>query len=239
MTWFLAALGAASLLIHADRPIAPREHRSVAALPIPRVPPDRLARPAVIAVAAAVAVLWHPVTGLLVGLPLWWLFPAVVERLDRRGAVRRRESLDRQLPLVAGLLAACLSAGATLARSLRVTADAVPEPSQSLLARTAAASELGAPPNEIAAILADAGSAGWQGLAAAFLRSETTGAPLADLLGVQADHAMYAWFADASAQARASAVRSVLPLALCYLPAFLLLGVAPVVAGLLGSIVVP
>ena len=66
MTWFLAALGAAGLLILADRPIAPREHRSVAAFPIPRVPPDRLARPAVIAVAAAVALLWHPLTGLLV-----------------------------------------------------------------------------------------------------------------------------------------------------------------------------
>lgn len=239
MTWFLAALCAASLFILADRPIAHRERRAVAAPPIPRPPPDRLARPAVIAVGAAVAVLWHPVTGLLLGIPLWWLLPAVVERLDRSGAVRRRESLDRQLPLAAGLLAACLSAGATLPRSLRVTADAVPEPARSLLARTASASELGAPPSEISAILSAADSAGWQGLGAAFLRSETTGAPLADLLSVQADHAMYAWYADASAQARATAVRSVLPLALCYLPAFLLLGVAPVVAGLLGSIGYP
>ncbi len=241
MSWWLAAAawGAAALLLHADARPSPRR-RNPAPMPrLPRLPPALLARPAGVVAAGAAAVLWNPWIGLSAGVALWWLLPEVVARLDRGSQVRLREQLEQQLPLVAGLLAACLAAGATLPASLRITADAVPEPSRGLLWRTARASELGAPPPEIAAVLARPGSAGWQGLGAALVRSASTGAPLADLLGRQADDALHVWYAEAAAQARAAAVRSVIPLALCYLPAFLLLGVAPLVAGLLGSVGLP
>jgi pilus assembly protein TadC len=232
-TWAMAGL----LILSEPRP-APRR-RSLRPPQLPHVAPERLARPAAAAAAGAIAVLWHPGIGLVAGFLLWWLLPAVVERLDRSSEVRHREALERQLPLAAGLLAACLAAGATLPRSLRVTADAVGDPARSLLQRAAGASELGAPPSEIAAILAGPGSASWRGVGAAVLRSAASGAPLAELLGVQADQALHTWSADAAARARAAAVRSVMPLALCYLPAFLLLGVGPVVAGLLGAVGFP
>jgi Flp pilus assembly protein TadB len=179
------------------------------------------------------------VAGLAVGLLLWWLLPALIARLESGSEVRRRAALEHQLPLVAGLLAACLSSGATLERSLAIVGAAVPQPARSALEQAAASAALGGEPGDVAAVLAAAGSPGWQALGGAVVRSATTGAPLADLLHAQADQALLAWFAAASARARAVAVRSVLPLALCFLPAFLLLGVAPVVAGLLDGVAVP
>ena len=45
--------------------------------------------------------------------------------------------------------------------------------------------------------------------------------------------------AAVEARAKAVGVRTVIPLGLCFLPAFLLLGIVPVVAGLLGLVLLP
>lgn len=235
MTWWLLAWTTAGLLALLDaagrRPLpATQPTRRMPALPL-----QRWARPAAAVAGAAIAVLGSPMPGLLIGALLWWSLPILVQHLERTAVAAALAAAERQLPLVAGLLSACLASGSTLPRSLQVTAGAVPEPARDVLERAAVASELGAPAGEIATILAAPG-AGWAGLGAAVVRSAATGAPLAGMLAGQADHAMYVWYAQASAQARSVAVRSVLPLALCYLPAFLLLGVAPVVAGLVGSL---
>lgn len=203
------------------------------------VAPVRLARPAGLVAGLAVALTLHPAVGLAGGLLLWWLLPPVIARLDSGATVRSRAALERQLPLAAGLLAACLSSGATLQRSLAIVGAAVQQPARPILQAAAASAALGGSPADIAAVLAAAGSPGWQSLGHAVVRSAATGAPLAELLHAQADQALHTWFAAASARARAVAVRSVLPLALCFLPAFLLLGVAPVVAGLLGGVALP
>jgi len=63
-------------------------------------------------------------------------------------------------------------------------------------------------------------------------RSARSGAPLADVLSDVADDLRLARTRDVQVAARAAGVRAVGPLAACFLPAYLLLGVVPVVASL-------
>ncbi len=237
----LSAFGLAAVLLRTRR--APTGRRAAGRRQgRPRVraeQPQRLARPVALIAAAALAAVAHPAVGVLCGAAMWWLLPAVVARLDTTEDVRRRAELSVQLPVAAGLLSACLSSGASLAASLGVVGESLADPAHSLLVAAARTAELGGGPDELARVLAAAGEPGWVAMGAAVLRSSTTGAPLAELLHDQADQAMHTWFAAASVRARAVAVRCVLPLALCFLPAFLLLGVAPLVAGLLGGLDLP
>ena len=69
-------------------------------------------------------------------------------------------------------------------------------------------------------------------MARAAARSAETGAPLAQLLSAVAEDQRDESRARAEAMARAAGVRSVAPLAACFLPAFLLIGIVPVVASL-------
>jgi hypothetical protein len=67
-------------------------------------------------------------------------------------------------------------------------------------------------------------------------RASATGAPLAaamrELAADERERARWA----ATEQARVAGVRAVGPLAACFLPAFVLVGVVPVVAGVAGSL---
>ena len=73
-------------------------------------------------------------------------------------------------------------------------------------------------------------------LARAIARSAASGAPLAPTVARVAEEqrSERRWKAEAAA-ARVG-VRAVLPLAVCFLPAFVLVGVVPVVVGVAGSI---
>lgn len=236
--WVLAAAAASGLLL-LRRPRPPgmaAAPRPAGARPSRRIDPQRWARPAALLVGAALGMASHPMVGLLAGGALWWLLPALVSRLDTSERVARRAALAQQLPMAAGLLSACLSAGSTTAHALAITAEAMADPAGDVLQRAARTAALGGGSLELAAVLAETEEPGWRSLGAALLRSSATGAPLADLLQEQADAALGSWAAAAVVRARSAAVRTVLPLALCYLPAFLVLGVAPLVAGLLGGV---
>jgi len=232
----VAAWGMAILLgLSTGRPRTGRPTRPSDTRPPPRsIPsPRRLAKPAAVAAGAAVALVANPVAGLVAGGVLWWLLPELVARLDTADEARREAALAQQLPQAAGLLSACLASGAPLPRSLAVVAGAMADPARDVLMRAARTAELGGGPAELAAVLSQPRDPGWQAVGAAVVRASMTGAALADLLHDQAEQAATLWFAEAAARARAAAVRSVLPLALCYLPAFMLLGVAPLVASFL------
>jgi tight adherence protein B len=64
---------------------------------------------------------------------------------DRRAGRRRRQALERQLPVVVTVLAAHLRAGRSLRHALAEAATDVPDPSATALSETAAAMALGAP----------------------------------------------------------------------------------------------
>lgn len=76
-------------------------------------------------------------------------------------------------------------------------------------------------------------------LARTMIRAAQSGAPVADVLTRLADDARRTAQATASAAARRVGVHAVAPLGLCFLPAFVFLGIVPMVAGLAGQILLP
>ncbi|MET7378928.1 type II secretion system F family protein [Streptomyces sp. NPDC005526] len=140
----------------------------------------------------------------------------------------------RQLPLAADLLAACVAAGADPVVAAQAVGEALAGPVGAALARGAAEVRLGGEP-------ADA----WRGLAAIpgaaslarlLERAGESGlpaaAPAARLAAdTRADRAR-----AATARARRAAVLVTAPVGLCFLPAFVSVGVLPVVIGLAGGV---
>lgn len=193
----------------------------------PRRLPVRLA--AALA-GVGVAVLVGGLPGAAVGLVVAVLVPRALARFEPRQVRDRRERLVAQAAEVADLLAACLASGAPVPTAVEAVATAVGPPAADPLRGWVAAVALGADQAQ-----------SWRGLAAepalaplalAAARSADSGAPLADLLpGVAADLRRRSR-SRAENAARAAGVAAVAPLAACFLPAFLLLGVVPVVAAL-------
>jgi Flp pilus assembly protein TadB len=154
-----------------------------------------------------------------------------LEPLERR---RHREAMERQAPLVVDLVAACLASGAPLERSLDVAAAAVGPPAADTVVRAIAALRLGAEPATVWAEVAREDALA--PLARAVARSQQTGAPLSSLLPRVADQARARHRARAEARIRTAAVRLTAPLGAAFLPAFVLLGVVPVVASWVGTL---
>jgi pilus assembly protein TadC len=73
-------------------------------------------------------------------------------------------------------------------------------------------------------------------LARAFIRSDSTGAPIAETVTAVADDQRLAARWSAEAAARRAGVLAVGPLALCFLPAFVLTGVVPVIVAVASDV---
>lgn len=179
----------------------------------------------------AVWLLMGGVLGFVAGVVVAPLLAAVLSRLESARARRDRLELIRSAPLVADLFAASLAAGAPLERALPVVARAVGGAAGSALIGVHRRIELGEPP--AMAWLTLTSRPGLDGIARTVARSARTGAPLSSLLSTTADDLRSAASAAALAEVRAASVRAVLPLGLCLLPAFALLGIVPIVGGLL------
>lgn len=216
--------------------VPPSRHDRVRALvPLPQARRrDRGLPPHVAGAAAALAafVLVGGLPGAAFALGLVLVVPRLVGRLEPRSRRLARVRLARQVPLVADLLAATLASGAPLGSALRATADAVGDPARTVLAPVLAASELGA--DDPWQTVRDDPLLG--ALAVAASRSAHTGAPLAAVLAGAADDARRARQREVEVAARSAGVRAVLPLAACFLPAFLLVGVVPIVASLITDV---
>jgi pilus assembly protein TadC len=143
--------------------------------------------------------------------------------------------VTRELPLALDLLAACLVGGAPAAAAVRAVAAALTGPCSARLSRVAAALEVGSPPADAWRALGEGpGPAG--AAARALSRAADGGAPVAGaVLRVAADARREAG-ARAERAARRAGVLAVGPLGLCFLPAFLLLGVMPAIVGLAGPL---
>lgn len=157
--------------------------------------------------------------------------PSVTGRRHRRTeaapSVRIAAALD--------LLAACLTAGLPVATAARAVAAVTAEPQiASALRRAADLTELGAGVDQVWS--AAARTPGLAGFAREARRSARSGAGLAqgaraaaaDLRRAEADRVV------AAGERAGVAVAG--PLGLCFLPAFVLLGIGPVVLGLAGEV---
>lgn len=191
----------------------------------------RATRLAGILAGIACGVLVGAPVGIVVGIGVAAGVSAALGRLETAAHRAERLAVTADMPLLADLLAAALAAGVPLERATAVVARAVGGPLERRLLRVDALVRLGQP-------AASAwGELGTEPAAAALVacvgRSTRTGAPLADLLAAVAGDLRHSARASARAEIRAASVRAVLPLGLCLLPAFVLLGIAPIVGGLL------
>lgn len=143
---------------------------------------------------------------------------------------REREEVLADLPLGADLLAAALKGGTAVDSSIAAVAEAIGGPLGARLQRTARSLRLGADPAEAWAHLD--GVPQTERLVAAAVRSSASGGALSGALerlagDLRADRAV-----AAEAAAQRAGVLIVLPLGLCFLPAFLLAGLMPVLVAI-------
>ncbi|WP_306188696.1 type II secretion system F family protein [Streptomyces sp. MK5] len=172
------------------------------------------------------------VAGLVGALGLW-------RRRRQRTAARPGAEFDageavRQLPLAADLVAACIAAGAGPVIAAQAVGEALGGPVGEGLARGAAEVRLGGAPADAWRQLASIPGAA--ALARLLERADESGLPAAGpaarlAADVRADRAR-----TATARARRAAVLVTAPVGLCFLPAFVAVGVLPVVIGLAGGV---
>jgi len=186
---------------------------------------------------AAVALLIAPPVGLALGAVVAVLGPRILGRLEPRSVRDERERLLADLPLLLDLLSSCLAGGAALPEAARAVAAAVPGPAGRRLGSVAAMLAVGAPPHEAWGALSAGRPDDPLGPAArALARAADGGAPVAAAVARMAGEARADARSTAEQAARRVGVLVVAPLGLCFLPAFVLLGVVPVVAGLAGQL---
>lgn len=228
--------GAVALLLVVPMAARHRAGRRLTRLARISAPPTMGNRPALLAMATGLAVAglvgrwWAVPIGALAGLGAHRLLRRRQPAEDR--ATRRRAGAD--LPLCADLLAATLRAGVPVDRAAAAVADALGGPLGERLERTARSLRLGADPAEAWAHLADVPGASRLGAAA--VRSSTSGGALAGALTRLSEDLRGDRSVAAEAAARRAGVLIVLPLGLCFLPAFLLAGLVPVVVAVLGDV---
>jgi pilus assembly protein TadC len=140
----------------------------------------------------------------------------------------------RQLPLAADLLAACIAAGADPVRAARAVGESLGGPVGEVLARGAAQVRLGGEPRAAWRRLASIPGAG--ALARLLERAGDSGAPAAEPVARLAAEARAERGRATTAVARRAAVLITAPVGLCFLPAFVAIGVLPVVIGVAGGL---
>ncbi|MFI0486468.1 type II secretion system F family protein [Actinomadura sp. 9N215] len=173
------------------------------------------------------------VVGVLVAAAVWWSFGRL-GNADRR---RRRARLIADLPVAVDLLAACLRGGAPWHEAVAAVADAVGGPLGDELAAVSVQIRLGADPAE--AWLALTKEPMLAPLARTAVRGVSTGAALAPSLSRLARDQRRVARTSAAARARAAGIHALAPLGLCFLPAFVLLGVVPAIVGIASTILLP
>lgn len=154
-------------------------------------------------------------------------------------ATRSRLGADDD-PLAAAstfdVLAACLRSGMAVAAAATATAPSAPSRLARLLERAAGLLALGADPATAwsgSGLPSDNSADALMRLAR---RSASSGAALADGVAELATEIRHQVDHTASAAAERAGVLIAAPLGLCYLPAFICLGIAPVIAGLAADV---
>lgn len=182
-------------------------------------------------VAVALGVLFflgHPAgapVSVVAAAVCWW----AIGRMEPPGARRRRERLAASVPHAVDLMAACLAAGLSPAAALEQVTAVVDQPLAGELAGVSARLRLGVAPATVWRDLAAHPQLG--GLGRTIARAVESGASVADAMLRLADDQRRRDRAAVETRARSVGVKAALPLGVCLLPAFVLVGVVPLVAG--------
>lgn len=183
-----------------------------------------------VGVAAFVGGRGAPVAGIVAALGAW----VVITRAEPPGVRRAREQVGHDLPHVVELLASTLGAGAAPGDAIAVVCDALPGEAASRLAGVSARLAIGLDPVRVWESLLD--DAELAPLGRTLARAQATGAPVVPAIQRLADDLARRSRADVEERARTVGVKAALPLGLCLLPAFLLIGIVPLVVGLLSTL---
>ena len=160
----------------------------------------------------------------------------LVGTMEGAAARKRRERLLLALPHVVDLMAACLRSGASPDAAVARAARAVDPPMREELAELTARMRLGTDPTRVWSDLGAHPQLGPLGRCVA--RATESGASVADAMQRLAEDQRRATRALVENRARAVGVKAAVPLGLCLLPAFILVGIVPLVAGALTGFLV-
>ncbi len=226
MSWWLLT---AALLLLPRRP--PRAARRIARSRRGPLPLNGVG--ALIGMLASVILMplpWSALAAVVVGGAGWrWLPRSFSSDQDRAEL-----ALARALPDAVDLLGAVLRVGLSDGEALLLVAGAIDGPLRHHLTVVGRHRALGAAPERAWRAVADVPALAE--LARAMTRHAATGSPVAAVLDRVAADARRDYHSRAQMAARSAAVRAVIPLAVCFLPAFVLLGVVPIVASLVSDL---
>jgi Flp pilus assembly protein TadB len=222
------ALAAIGLLLAGRRRPRPRRPE------LPRLGGRLTTRAAAAGLGLAVALVVGGVPGMATGLGVAVAADRLISRLEPATVRRRKQDRAAELPLTLDLLSVCLRAGMPLVAALETVAEALPGPFSADLRVVAGLQRLGAAP---AAAWADlALDADLAPVARAVARSAESGSRLAAAFERLAADRRAALASAGLARARTAGVVAMAPLGLCFLPAFVCLGIAPIVLSLFGEV---
>lgn len=178
--------------------------------------------------AVLLVLLIDGVLGLFLGLTVG---AALVLLLGQRAPRPDTAQLAAELPDALEFLAICLEAGQPMPAAVTTVAEVSPTATRKVLREVAAQLRLGRAGPESWQFLRS--HPVWGAAAAEIARAERSGASLTGALRVHAEDARHDFRESALKAARTVGVKSVVPLMACFLPAFMLIGVVPIVAGLI------
>lgn len=196
---------------------------------------------------------WTVLCAVMCGLAVWWWLPvdalarlapdpgaalgawtkaglARLRALPRRREVLRGDELRVSAPKVCSLLAVCLDAGAPPRSALREVAAVVGAPAGPELVAVVQRIDVGLDEAESWLELGDV--PGYREMSRDMARAIRSGLGLSDLLRHHAQEARRELANIELVKARGASVRGVVPLMVCFLPAFIALGVIPIFGSL-------
>jgi Flp pilus assembly protein TadB len=201
---------------------------------LPRIGDRLTTRAAAAGLGMAMALVVGGVLGIAVGVAVAVATGRLIARLEPAGARRRRQDRAAELPLTLDLLGVCLRAGMPLVVALETVADALPGPFSDDLRVVAGLQRLGAAPTTAwAELTSDADLAP---ASRAVARSAESGSRLAAAFDRLAADRRSALASAGLSRARSAGVVAMAPLGLCFLPAFVCLGIVPIVLSLFGEV---
>lgn len=184
----------------------------------------------VAACATVVGVPWPlPVAAglsVVAGAVVWW----GSGRLESSGHRRMEQRRAAQLPETLMMLSSAMEAGLPLRSAVGTVAGSLEGPCAEDLRRLASSLAAGVPDskawNELASV------AVWRDPAQDVSRAVNSGEGISELLSAHAAQLQVAAAEKAEKKARKAGVDAIGPLVCCHLPAFLLVGVVPIIAGM-------
>lgn len=223
----VAASAAAALAVPgARRPVPDPPSTAIAT---PRRDPPVLRVTATVAVGLGVVFFVSgplgPAVALAAATGCWW----ATGRMEPPAVRRRREQLSAAVPHAVDLLAACLAVGLSPAAAVEQVTAALDPPLAEELATISARLRFGVDPVTVWRDLSGHPQLG--GLGRTVSRAVESGASVSEAMLRLADDLRRSRRAEVESRARAVGVKAALPLGICLLPAFVLVGVVPLVAG--------